>query len=180
MTIDEIIDDVMGREGRYSNNPSDPGGATMWGVTERVARANGYNGPMNALPRETAKDIYFNQYVRKPGFSSVMQFSEALALELVDTGINMGPAVASIMLQRSLNALNDQGRYYADIAVDGDVGPATLTALSGFIGKRGSAGVVVLLKALNCLQGDRYIEIAEKRQASEDFVYGWLANRVSL
>jgi lysozyme family protein len=98
----------------------------MWGITERVARANGYAGPMNALPREVAKDIYFSQYVRKPGFAAIMPLSERIAEELVDTGVNMGPPVAAMMLQRSLNALNGQGKYYPDIAVDGDVGPGTI------------------------------------------------------
>jgi hypothetical protein len=37
-----------------------------------------------------------------------------------------------------------------------------------------------MLKALNCLQGERYIRIAEGRAASEDFVFGWLANRIAL
>jgi lysozyme family protein len=180
MSIDSLIDGVIGREGAFTNNPNDPGGATMWGITERVARANGYAGPMNALPRDTAKDIYFSQYVTKPGFAAVMPLSERIAEELVDTGVNMGPSVAAMLLQRSLNALNGQGRFYADVGVDGDAGPATITALKAYLAKRGSAGESVLLKALNCLQGERYIDIAEKRPAAEDFVYGWLANRVAL
>ena len=37
----------------------------------------------------------------------------------------------------------------------------------------------MLLTALNCLQGARYIELAETRAADERFVFGWLANRTS-
>ena len=44
MTIDTLIDGVIGREGGYSNHPADKGGPTRWGVTEAVARANGYRG----------------------------------------------------------------------------------------------------------------------------------------
>ena len=51
------FDLLMGHEGGYSNNPKDPGGETMWGITARVARAWGYSGPMKSLPRETAKQI---------------------------------------------------------------------------------------------------------------------------
>jgi lysozyme family protein len=180
MSIDGIIEAVIGHEGGYSNNPNDPGGATMWGITERVARANGYVGAMQDLPRETAKDIYFTQYVKKPGFASVMPLSQVIAAELVDTGVNMGPAVASIFLQRALNALNGQARYYPDIPVDGDVGPATVAALKSFLAKRGPRAEHVMLQALNVLQGEGYIERAEKRPASEDFLFGWLDNRVSL
>jgi lysozyme family protein len=137
VSIDSIIEGVIGREGAFTNNPNDPGGPTMWGITERVARANGYAGPMNALPRDTAKDIYFSQYVTKPGFAAVMPLSERIAEELVDTGVNMGPSVAAILLQRSLNALNGQGRFYADVGVDGDAGPATITALKAYLAKHG-------------------------------------------
>jgi hypothetical protein len=34
------------------------------------------------------------------------------------------------------------------------------------------------LKALDALQGERYIRLAERRPANEAFLYGWLANRV--
>jgi lysozyme family protein len=178
MSIDSLIEGVLGREGGYTNNPADPGGATMWGITERVARANGYTGPMNALPRETAKDIYFSQYVRKPGFAAVMAVSESIAEELVDTGVNMGPAIASIFLQKALNTFNNQGHDYPDVKVDGDVGPATISALKALLAKRGHDGETVMLRALNALQGEHYISIGANRPASELFEYGWFLNRI--
>jgi hypothetical protein len=36
----------------------------------------------------------------------------------------------------------------------------------------------VLLRALEALQGERYIRLAELRPANEAFLYGWLANRI--
>lgn len=33
---------------------------------------------------------------------------------------------------------------------------------------------MILIRALNCSQGQRYLELAEKRQANESFVYGWI------
>lgn len=178
MTIDDIIDGAIGREGGYSNHPADRGGETMWGVTIAVARANGYTGDMRAMPRDRAKRIYRIQYVERPGFDQVAQRYPRVGEELVDTGINMGPAVAAMMLQRALNALNRQGKDYPDIAADGAIGPGTLAALDGYKRTRGAAGEAVLVKALDCLQGERYLDIAEKRPANEAFVYGWLANRV--
>ena len=41
-------------------------------------------------------------------------------------------------------------------------------------------GEQVLVKALNCLQGERYIKLAEKRQKNESFVFGWLGTRIEL
>lgn len=176
--IDDIIEGVVGREGHYSNHPSDKGGETMWGITIAVARKNGYAGAMRDMPRSTAKTIYEKRYVLEPGFGAVLAISEKVAEELVDTSVNMGPAVASLFLQQSLNALNRQGRDYNDILEDGDVGVATINALRAYLRKRGAEGEIVLLKALNCLQGERYINLARKRSKNEDFVYGWLRTRV--
>jgi hypothetical protein len=36
----------------------------------------------------------------------------------------------------------------------------------------------VLLKAMNALQGERYIALAEARPENEAFLFGWLDNRV--
>lgn len=179
MSIDTIIDGIIGREGRYSNNPADRGGETMWGITAAVARANGYKGPMRNMPRETAKDIYHKRYVQDPGFAALMTLSEPIAEELVDTGVNMGPAVASLMLQKALNGLNNQGKLYNDILEDGDVGTATFNALRAYLKARPDEGEAVMLKALNCLQGARYIELARGRPRNETFLYGWLRTRVA-
>lgn len=175
-----LIDGVLGREGGYVNHPDDRGGETIWGITVGTARRYGYTGRMRDMTRAQAVDIYRAQYWTGPGFDRLSDLSEAVAEELFDTGVNMGPAVASTMLQRSLNALNRQGKDYADLKVDGDVGPATRTALSAYLKARGKEGDGVLLKALNALQGERYIELAEKRQANESFVYGWLRTRVGM
>lgn len=178
MDIDDLIDEVIGREGGYTNNKADRGGATRWGITEKVARTNGYTGDMRGLPHATAVTIYRRLYWQKPGFDRVATRVPLVAAELFDTGVNMGPAVASKFLQRVLNALNRGATDYPDIAVDGAIGPRTLGALDGFVAKRGAAGEKVLVKALEALQGARYMALAESRPANEAFLYGWLANRL--
>ena len=181
MSVDSIIEGVIGREGRYSNHPADRGGETMWGITKATARRNGYAGPMRDLPREVAKSIYMNEYVVRPGFAAIIPISEKVAEELVDSGVNLGPSVPSRWLQVALNALNNRGKLYSDIVEDGDIGPATLNALNAYFRKRkGKEGEAVLLTALNCLQGARYIELATKRTANEAFLYGWLRTRIAL
>ena len=59
---DALIDAVIDREGRYVNHPADRGGPTCWGITEAVARAQGYAGPMRDLPRSEAASIYRRLY----------------------------------------------------------------------------------------------------------------------
>ncbi len=177
--IEEALERLIAKEGGYTNDPRDTGGETMFGITAPVARANGYTGQMRSLTREQAKAIYRQQYWIGPGFASVEPLSPAIAEELFDTGVNMGPGVAAEFLQRALNALNDQGRLYPDSAVDRDIGPATMRSLKAFLDRRGAEGVAVLAVALNCLQGERYIALAEKRQANEAFLFGWLRTRVA-
>ncbi|GAA0466556.1 putative peptidoglycan-binding domain-containing protein [Parasphingorhabdus litoris] len=178
MNFDKLIDDVIAIEGDYSNHPEDRGGPTRWGVTETVARRNGYKGDMRHFPYEEAVAIYKRNYWLRPGFDKIATHAPRLAEELFDTGINMGPAIAVGFLQRSLNALNRNGRDFADIQADGKIGPRTINALERFLAKRGSGGETVLLKAVEALQGARYIKLAEQRPANEAFLYGWLANRI--
>ena len=178
MNVDDLIDEVIGREGGYSNHAADTGGATRWGVTEAVARAHGYRGEMRAYPREEAVAVYRRIYWLRPGFDRVAEHAPRLAAELFDTGVNMGPAVAAGFLQRALNALNRGASDYADIPVDRRIGDRTIDALKGFIARRGGAGEKVLLKAVEALQGERYLRLAEQRPANEAFLYGWLANRL--
>jgi lysozyme family protein len=91
----------------------------------------------------------------------------------------MGPAVAATFLQRALSALNRNRADYPDLVPDGRIGPATLAALDTFLELRGRAsGEAVLLRALDALQGERYLRLAERRPANEAFLYGWLANRI--
>jgi lysozyme family protein len=179
MDLDELIDELIAREGDYANLPADKGGPTRWGITEKVARAQGYAGDMRALPRAEAAAIYRRLYWLRPGYDRVAARAPAVAAELFDTAVNMGPDTASGFFQRALNALNRNGRDYADLVVDRRIGPRTLAALDAFLGLRGAGGEAVLLKALNALQGERYIALAESRPANEAFLYGWLAGRVA-
>ena len=180
MSIEELIDGVIKREGGFVDHPDDKGGATTFGVTEAVARANGYSGPMAEMPVSTAREIYRQQYYLKPGFGRVALLSYPVAEELTDTGVNMGVDYAVRCLQRCLNVFNRQQKIYPDMLIDGKVGQTTLEALEAFLKARGKEGESVLVKALNCIQGARYVELAERREANESFVYGWLKERVTL
>lgn len=178
MDIEQLIEDVIAREGSYSNHPADRGGPTRWGITEAVARAHGYAGDMRDFPRKEAADIYRALYWEQPRFSDIAPLSRKIAAELFDTGVNMGTPVAAGFLQRALNALNRGQRDYADLVLDRMIGPATLTALSSFLAMRGHQGETVLLKAIEALQGERYLSLAEQRSANEAFLYGWIMNRI--
>lgn len=177
-TIADIIDQVIVTEGGYVNNPNDPGGETIYGITIQTARLAGYMGDMRQMPREAAFKIYFEKYVSGPHFDQVSKLSMLIAAELVDTGVNQGVPQAASYLQRSLNLFNLQGKIYEDVHVDLNVGFDTLAALKKFLAFRGSVGEQVMVKALNCMQGARYIDLGEKNPKLEDFEFGWFANRI--
>ena len=179
MNVDELIDELIEREGGYVCHPADRGGPTRFGITEAVARTHGYAGAMAEFPRDEAAAIYRRLYWLRPRFDQVADRAPRVAAELFDTGANMGPAVAATFLQRALTALNRTGKDYPDLVPDGRVGPVTLAALDAFLEARGKrGGETVLLRALEALQGERYLRLAEKRPANEAFLYGWLANRL--
>lgn len=178
--IEVLVASLIDREGGYVNNSADKGGPSCFGITEAVARANGYRGPMRQLPREEAAAIYRRLYWLRPRFDEVAKRSLRVAAELFDTGANMGPAVAVTFLQRALTALNRNARDYPDLVPDGRIGERTLAALDAFFATRGGApadgshaeqsavtgGETVLLRALEALQGERYLRLAERRPGS--------------
>jgi len=114
MTLDEAFEKLLGHEGGYSNNPADPGGETMWGITYRVARAWGYVGQMRDLPIETAKDIYRSLYWNKVRAD---ELPDAIRFDVFDCAVNSGVGQAVRFLQRAAGAPED-----------GIIGPKTLRA----------------------------------------------------
>lgn len=179
MNYERIIDGILKREAGYVDHPDDRGGPTNYGITQLVARREGYSGPMQELPAELARRVYRRRYISDPWFDRVGLVSEPIAAELIDTGVNMGPATAAAMLQRWLNALNSGGSKYADLFADGRIGEVTMDALRKFLRWRGPDGERVLVAALNGAQAVRYLEIAERNPSQESFVYGWLLHRVA-
>lgn len=117
MDFDKAFDRLIGHEGGYSYHPSDPGGETMWGVTAKVARANGYSGEMRDLPRDTAKTIYRNLY-----WDAVKadQLPDSVKFDVFDGAVNSGVSQSVKWLQRAIGVTDD-----------GVIGPKTIAASSG-------------------------------------------------
>jgi lysozyme family protein len=112
-----FISRVLGHEGKYVNNPLDPGGATNWGITSRTAAKWGYKGEMRFLPRETAVEIYKNEYWETPRCDGL---PPPLAFQVFDAAVNHGPIQAIKWLQHALS-----------VEDDGIIGPKTLAAANG-------------------------------------------------
>ena len=111
-----VIDAIIRREGGYSDHPDDRGGKTMYGITEDVARRYGYDGPMRELPLWIAREIYEEEYVRRPRLDRIAD--DRLFALLVDSAVQHGPRRAIQWLQQVLG-----------VTADGIIGPKTLAAL---------------------------------------------------
>lgn len=181
--INQIIEQILAEEGAaFTNDPRDSGGPTKYGITQATLAA--WRGhPVTAddvkfLLMDEAAKIYRDRYYVKPGFDKVAALSPAIAAKLTDAGVNIGTQTAATLLQRCLNVFNQGGALYADIQADGVIGAGTLCALNAYLAKRGKDGETVMLRAINDLQGARYISLAEQSPKNEAFVFGWILNRV--
>jgi len=183
--IDAIIDRIIQAEGAtFTNDPNDSGHATKYGVTQQnLAEYSGHAvtvDDVRNLTLDIARAVHRELKVTRPHFSKLIPLSQKIAAEVIDTAVNAGPSRATMILQRCLNALNRNEKDYRDVVADGNCGPATINALAAFLKLRGTEGEIVLWCALNCLQGEFYISLAERRPKDENFVYGWLLNRVTI
>jgi len=174
----EIINDILSVEGGYVNDPSDSGKETNHGITIKVARDYGFNGSMKELSKDLAYEIYSAKYWDALKLDDIEELSEKIAGEVADTGVNMGVSRAAKFLQRSLSVLNKKGLLFNDLVADGKIGLKTITAMATYIEHRGKGGETVLYNMLNCLQGAFYVELAERREKDEKFIYGWFKNRI--
>ncbi len=179
----KIIDEILRKEGSaYTNNPADSGGPTKFGITQKTLSA--YRGrsvtpaDVAALSEKEAREIYEKLYWHGPNFSKI---SSALVGEkLADIGVNMGQARAGTFFQRALNGLNAGGKHWPDMVEDGAVGPKTLAAWEAFVRLRGRANAeLVMMRYLNGLQLAFYDNLVRTRPKDEEFLYGWILNRVS-
>lgn len=120
MNFDQAFGQLLGHEGDFVDHPADPGGATRWGITQRVAREHGYLGDMRTLPQETAKAI-----ARKAYWDAVQADSlpPSLRYDVFDAAYNSGVRQAVRWLQRAV--------FVSD---DGIFGPKTMMAAQSYNG----------------------------------------------
>ena len=116
MNFDKAFDILLKHEGGFSNHKDDKGGVTMWGITEAVARANGYAGEMRNLPVEFAKRIYKAAY-----WDAVKadQLPEKVRYSVFDAAVNSGVNRAIRWMQQSVG-----------VTQDGVLGSQTLSAIN--------------------------------------------------
>jgi lysozyme family protein len=152
MTFDEIIDRVIESEGgaKVTKDQSDPGGTTKFGISQRA-----YPGEdIENLTRDYAEELYYNDYWVPSKADQVPAQIREIYFDMV---VNFGKRGAVKVLQKACN-----GKNTYDIAVDGGIGPATLSACKNLEPER--------LRAYRVL---KFADIVLKKSSQEKYWFGW-------
>lgn len=104
MSFDKAFSIILELEGGYSDDANDPGGKTKYGITESVARKNGYLGEMRDLSLQFAQAVYKMRYWEAAGCD---YYPWPLSLYVFDSAVNQGVEPAKKMLQRALSTVQD-------------------------------------------------------------------------
>lgn len=101
MSFDKAFNSIIGVEGGYVNDPADPGGETIYGITRRDHPQAWANGRPSI---EQAKAIYKANY-----WDAVKadQLPWPLALFMFDAAVNQGVGTAIKTLQKTLGTVQD-------------------------------------------------------------------------
>ena len=114
MNFDDSFTRLLGHEGQFVDDPRDKGGATCWGVTEAVARVNGYAGAMRDLPQDAAKEIYRARY-----WDSVRadELPDSVRVFPTGVGMNRGGSTRKRLTCCVPHGRGDEPRQYASCCV---------------------------------------------------------------
>ena len=168
-----ILAAVVALEGGYVDHPNDPGGATNWGITERVARQNGFTGEMRDLTKGQAKDIYERQYVARPGFLPLVEIDPAVAEEVVDTGVNMGPARPTRFFRQAVNEV-----CRTSLPVASTLDGVAVKAWADCRANLGPRACVRMLDSLDRQQRAEYDRLVRVNPKLKVFHRGWVNHRI--
>ena len=159
---DDIISDIIKREGGFVDRSDDHGGATNMGVTVTTLSSWRKNqcstDDVRMLTEAEARQILTELYLTKPGLDQIRD--DQLRSLAVDWAVNSGPAAPAKALQ-----------VYFGLSVDGLLGPVT-------IGKINAAYAPKTRAALLAERIRSYGRIITANPSQSAFAAGWL-NRVA-
>lgn len=166
MTVDDMIADLIAREGGYVDHPADRGGPTKYGITQATLD-NFWHRPasvaeVQALTEFDAASIYKEIYYYNPGIDLL---PKPWRVVVFDWGVNSGTTTAIRELQKLCRAHGcDPG------PLDGIIGPKTVAA----------AGRLLKTPLHWYLERRRwyYRQIVANDRSQEVFLAGWM-NRVA-
>ena len=164
LSVNDIADQIIAREGGYVDDPDDPGGATKHGVTIGTMRRLGLDldgdgrisrSDVRRITPALARRIFVDEYFRKPGID---RLPEGLHATVFDMQVNAGSEAVRI-LQR-LVAL-----FGHPTGVDGQIGPNTVMASE----RAAALAPDHIVDAYGIERRNFYYRLADRRAASRKF-----------
>ncbi len=170
---------ILVKEGgsSYTNDPTDRGGPTKYGITEARARSAGFDGDMRDLTLDQAMTIYWKFFWLQPQLDKVFAVMPTVAASMLDLGINFGTGKPGLWLQQILNVLNNQAALWPDLTEDGSVGMMTIGGLTALKKGRGPDADRVVDAAMHALAFEKYFEIMRGDPTQEKYGWGWISQR---
>ena len=170
-TFELAIPTILRQEGRFVNNPADPGGATNFGISLRWLVANNLlsvlereegdvtQSALNAVKSMTqgeAESFYRVQWWGQYGYGRILE--QSVATKIFDTAVNIGPRTAHRIAQEAAGAV-----------ADGVLGADSIMALNA------QKGSPLLIHALQDRQMAYYNALVARNPHLEEFLVGWRA-----
>ncbi len=171
MSFAPVLALILKLEGAYSNNASDSGGETIYGITRNYDKDWPGWKRFDALRRQglVLGDIVNDKELKSDIASKYYSLWEQYKMDEVPEDlqgvifggiVNQGPKVITY-LQEELQALHQM------INIDGVMGSETITAMS-------KVEPAILHKAFWKRRAENYRDIANNHPQDEKFLLGWL------
>lgn len=161
--INKALDYLFPNEGGYTNDPSDSGGPTNWGITlGDLSRHRGHvvsASDVRNMPKSEAIEIYKEKYWKPLGCALITH--DGIATAIFDMGVLFGIGLPPKFAQ---SICNDHG---SRLTVDGKLGPFTAAAINKLDPK-------VFISAFKLKCDARFRDIAERKPKNKRFLKGWL------
>ena len=162
MTIDEILDDLLVREGpgvppTYQSK-NDAGGRTSWGISERAHPEAWQTGPPTYLH---ARALLEQQYAAPFRILNTVGLDDRLRAALIDDAVMSG-----------VDAAIKRWQFVLGVAMDGVIGPLTLRRAE--ILNQGD-----LLKRYVVERAIRITRLVQRRPADLTNLTGWIVRILS-
>lgn len=173
---------LLRTEGGWVNDPDDLGKETYCGISRRfypqwagwliIDKLRDHPLFPECLAGEDqlytlVEQFYYQEYWGPAKLDKVN--SDIVADEIFEMAVNLGAVTAVRYVQQALNLLNKAGALYKDTLVDGIMGSETLQFINRFTGKEKP-----LVRTINGIQFEHYVDLCRRNPKQEKFFYGWL------
>jgi lysozyme family protein len=154
--FEKAISRTLSNEGGYSNDSTDLGGETKFGISKRAYPKE----DIKNLTIERAKSIYKTDYWDKIKGDQVN--SQVIANSIFDFAVNAGVKTSIKLAQNIVSVLED-----------GIIGVKTINALNSI-----PESNFKMLSTLKKIQ--RYIDICQKNPNQKKYFFGWIKRSMEI